>query len=201
MNKVLYECLKSEWKISNHLKYQKYFEETLNIKKINIMGCHTWFYKKWNVNIDEAKTKLLKIIDENIKSTERLMCSPTEEDKEFLSEHPEYEDCDLMGEVEELEKLKSNIDNFSDDEIFEKFCEASLKVSRYVKGYGLFIYEDNMPHDLFRKYGYPDDTLHSLEETLAYIEDSKNECVVFEYTNEYLKKFWNEYPNGMIDFG
>jgi hypothetical protein len=27
MNKVLYEWLKSEWKLSNHVKYQKYFEE------------------------------------------------------------------------------------------------------------------------------------------------------------------------------
>jgi len=27
MNKTLYEWLKSEWKISNHPKYQKYFEE------------------------------------------------------------------------------------------------------------------------------------------------------------------------------
>lgn len=27
MNKILYEWLKNEWKISNHVKYQKYFDE------------------------------------------------------------------------------------------------------------------------------------------------------------------------------
>ena len=168
------------------------------------MGCHTWFYKKWkwNVTLEEAKLELIKIVDENIKSTERFMYSPTEEDKEFLSEHPEYEDSDLMGELEEFQKIKDSIKNLSDDEIFENFVEMSLKVSRYVKGYGLFIGESGvLPHDLFRKHGYPEDTLHSLEETLAYISDPKNECKVYDHTNEYLEKFWNEYPDGMIDFG
>jgi hypothetical protein len=27
MSKILYEWLKHEWNISNHIKYQKYFEE------------------------------------------------------------------------------------------------------------------------------------------------------------------------------
>ena len=167
------------------------------------MGCHTWFYKKWNVSLDEAKSNLIEIIDKEIETTERFMYSPTEEDKEFLSYHPEYEDCDLMGELEDLIKFKDNIQNLSNDEIFEEFSGRCMKVCRYVKGKGLFLYKSDgsLTHDLFRKYGYPDDTLHSLEETLSYISDTKNECVVFDFTNEGLIKFWNEYPDGMIDFG
>jgi hypothetical protein len=40
-----------------------------------------------------------------------------------------------------------------------------------------------------------------LEETLAYIRDPKNECVVYDHTEELLEKFWKEHPEGMINFG
>lgn len=56
-------------------------------------------------------------------------------------------------------------------------------------------------HDLFRKSGYPETVLYSLEETLEYINDDKNECEVFDFTEEELVKFWAECPNGSIDFG
>lgn len=56
-------------------------------------------------------------------------------------------------------------------------------------------------HDVFRKYGYPEDRLFSLEETLNYISDTKNECVVYDYTENKLKEFWEKYPNAMIQFG
>ena len=38
MNKVLYEWLKNEWKISNHVKYQKYFEEWVKNLTYNHYG-------------------------------------------------------------------------------------------------------------------------------------------------------------------
>jgi len=167
------------------------------------MGCHTWFYKKWNVSLDEAKSNLIEIIDKEIETTERFMYSPTEEDKDFLSYHPEYEDDDLMGELEQLNKFKDNIENLSEDEIFEKFSEKCMKVCRYVKDKGLFLYKSDgsLPHDLFRKYDYPDDTLHSLDETLSYMFDPKNKCEIFNYYMKNLEDFWNQYPDGMIAFG
>jgi hypothetical protein len=60
---------------------------------------------------------------------------------------------------------------------------------------------DSLPHDLFRKYGYPETKLFSLQETLDYINDPNNECQTFEYTESGLRKFWRYYPNGMISFG
>lgn len=167
------------------------------------MGCHTWFYKKWNVSKDEAKSKLIEIIDDSIILTERCLFSPTEEDEEFFSYHPECDEKKLLLELNDYEIFRDNILNLSDDEIFEAFADKCLKVCRYVKDKGLFIYDrnENLPHDLFRKYGYPDDTLHSLEETLSYISDVNNGCQVFDYTKEGLIKFWNEFPDGMITFG
>ena len=58
-------------------------------------------------------------------------------------------------------------------------------------------------HDVFRKYGYPDDKLFSYDETIKYIENEKNECYVRdkEHTYKQLKDFWDKYPDGMINFG
>jgi len=165
------------------------------------MGCHTWFHKKYIFSKEEAKLKLIEIVDERIKSTERFMYSPTEEDKEFLSDYPEYKDDDLMGELEELNKFKDNIENLSDDEIFESFAEKSLQNLTYIKDNGLYKSDNSLPHDLFRKYGYPDDVLLSLEETLSYMFDPKNKCQIFEYSKKDIIEYWNKYPDGMIDFG
>ena len=54
---------------------------------------------------------------------------------------------------------------------------------------------------MFRKYGYPQDKLFSLEETLAYINNPENECVINDNTFKWLEEFWAKYPDGMIDFG
>jgi len=36
---------------------------------------------------------------------------------------------------------------------------------------------------------------------MKFIKDEKNNCEVFEYTERYLKEFWNDHPDGRIDFG
>ena len=54
-------------------------------------------------------------------------------------------------------------------------------------------------HDVFRESGFPEIILGSYDETIDYIRDDK--CVVFDYTDEYLKRFWNKYPDGKIEFG
>ena len=70
----------------------------------------------------------------------------------------------------------------------------------YVEGKGLFI-EDTGFHDVFRKYGYPDDKLFSLKESLDYINNTNNDCVIYEDTVQRLTEFWNKFKNGMIEFG
>jgi len=54
-------------------------------------------------------------------------------------------------------------------------------------------------HDLFRIGSYPETVLTSLDETLKFIEN--NNCQTYHDTEEQLKKFFNKYPNGVIEFG
>jgi hypothetical protein len=65
-------------------------------------------------------------------------------------------------------------------------------------------------HDLFRINDYPTIELHSLEETMAFIDKRQrardlDKKIHFldpkEETFELLKEFWEKHPDGMINFG
>lgn len=83
--------------------------------------------------------------------------------------------------------------------VMNKFCMYDGGLKEFYNG-SLYAEVDGY-HDLFRKYGYPEDRLFSLEETLDYINDPKNECQTYDQTIEWLTKFWTENPEGMITFG
>ena len=87
---------------------------------------------------------------------------------------------------------------YHQDEFLSEYQDEFL--SEYIEGKGLYI-DDTGFHDVFRKYGYPDDKLFSLDETLSYINNPENNCEIYENTIERLKEFWNKYPDGMIMFG
>lgn len=144
------------------------------------MGCHTWFYKKWDISLEEAKSQLKEIIENSIAHKEQW---EVEENLEYFID------------------LKNSLDTMSEKEIFEYFSGYNKNVCEYIEDKGLFIYTRGLPHDLFRKYGYPEDTLFSLEETLEYMYTPKNKCKIFDWSEELVRKFWEEYPNGMINFG
>lgn len=101
--------------------------------------------------------------------------------------------------MDDIDKLESGA--MPDLEIYEQWVSQSEDLLSWIDGKGLYISSDELPHDLFRKYGYPEIRLFSLEETLSYIHDKDNECFIYDYTEESLKKFWEEYPDGMIEFG
>lgn len=68
--------------------------------------------------------------------------------------------------------------------------------------------DSNEYHDTFRVWGYPNDKLYSYKDTLDFIEkfekknDYKIELLLNEKTRKtYLEEFWNQYPDGAIDFG
>lgn len=156
------------------------------------MGCHTWFYKKLEMTQEEAKKNCLKSLRES---------------EELNLEIIKSGDYTKFGwEIKYLEKLdaiiKRQIRMVSND-----YCKRAVwnrvefdnKLSIYVDGKGFYVEAD--AHDLFRRGLYPDDKLFSYEETISYIEDPKNQCQVFEYTYEGLRKFWDECPDGLIEFG
>jgi len=87
------------------------------------------------------------------------------------------------------------------------FCQIAVwnhqndkYLTEYIEGKGLYI-EDTGFHDVFRKYGYPENKLFSLKETLEYINNPENNCTIYENTIERLEDFWINYPDGFIEFG
>lgn len=173
------------------------------------MGCHTWFFRKIERTQDEAKKLCVKYMKKIIKGWEKTTFNVIyDENGNFVMSHP------------------SNTLRHAYPEYSQEFCEQILKVykrqlkmikkglcqravwnrqpdknfTKYIDGKGLYI-EDTVFHDVFRKYGYPEVKLFSLEETLDYINNPENECVLYDNSIEMLEKFWTLYPDGFIEFG
>jgi len=87
-------------------------------------------------------------------------------------------------------------ENEDADEIASATCDYSDEI------YGDDRYTDiDLPHDVFRIAGFPNNYLLSLEETLAFIEKNKEIITLGENWEERLRAFWSEYPDGVIEFG
>jgi len=142
------------------------------------MGCHTWFYKKSNRTIDEAREIFINEATVNIKLHKEVMVEPDE----------------IWCEIVERQ-IQIVRKGLCDVAVYNKQPEIS-----FISEKGFFV-EHGGYHDLFRKSGYPEIKLYSLKETMDYINDKENHCRVFDYTNERLEKFWEECPDGAIEFG
>lgn len=169
------------------------------------MGCHTWFYKKVEKpSYEEMRGFVLDQYDESIKGLNKWIDNPLDEEYlEMVSVYKEWT-IDYIKEWRDsdLRRVRLIENGYCRVAVMNKYCSYSDSILIPV---GDNIYKDvsgnDGYHDVFRKYGYPEDRLFSLEETLSYIDNPKNECVVYENTREVLEKFWNRYPDGMIDFG
>ena len=171
------------------------------------MGCHTWFYRKLNVEEEEILPAVIELFEDNIKFWNNYLY-----DKNSLGDYleviqetyPEIDDEYAKKSITICErKIRMITNGLCKEAVRNKYCESLKSVTRYMTGKGFFI-SQGTTHDVFRKYGYPEDTLFSYEETINYIEDIKNEChlyITLEETKEKLKNFWDMHPDGMIDFG
>jgi hypothetical protein len=165
------------------------------------MGCHTWFHKKVKgFTREEAIQKVVEAYEKEMGFIERLINDRESFDQDLLEAYPEWTpewaESQKPTLTETLEMLKSG--EFTDDWIFSKSMELSMDVGYYLEGRGFYKSTDELPHDLFRIYGYPDDMLFSLQETLDYAE---GKCEISEFGMEKLKEFWINHPDGMIEFG
>lgn len=182
------------------------------------MGCHTWFYKKIEGPTQESIVSVVKKrVSKELEFLNRLINDRDSIDSDLLEAYPEWnkeyaeKNIPLWQTIYDFANGEDiDLSIFPEDFFEEDVTKDTLLQSLYtswVNKLTVFIkekewYEDvDDFHDLFRKYGYPDDMLFSLEETLEYINDPKNECTVYEYTENRLKEFWEKYPDGMIQFG
>lgn len=173
------------------------------------MSCHTWFYRKVEVSYEEAKKSLIKKLNKNIKVCQEWIDNPNGKDyleiKEF---YPEWTIGYLYNQVE-VDKRKISI-------IKKDLCKVAVmfkyehkgQLTCFIEGRGVYVCYDNLPHDLFRLGGYPDDNLFSYEQTVDFIENHKDQIYYYhdnkvtgEDCFDALKRFWTDYPEGMIQFG
>lgn len=188
------------------------------------MGCHTWFYKKIEVDYDVVKSNVIKQLERELDLLDRMINRRDEIGPEalhyvmLLDAIPEWT-TEFGNERKAIKERQLSIikKDLCKEAMYSKYIHGnpgSGIITRYIKGKGIFISTDDLPHGLFRRGNYPDDTLFSLEETLKYLDDndsvisypfwnneSENRQTRKEKCVEELTKFWKEYPDGMICFG
>ena len=165
------------------------------------MGCHTWAYKRIeSPSFEEMKEFVLKVYKDSIEGLQKWIDNP--QDEEYLDMFKSYRDwtIEFIKYWQEAEKRRVRLieGGFCKQAVINKYCEYSDGIVDHYNGN---FYKEIGFHDMFRKYGYPQDKLFSLEETLAYINNPENECVINDNTFKWLEEFWAKYPDGMIDFG
>jgi len=174
------------------------------------MGCHTWFYKRVDRTIEEARAKYIANLEESIVDFTKILNDPNDECRLAYEWDNELIQHSIDIWNRQLRMVKSNLCNVA---VFNKQPNDDGRLYQYENG-NLYCYNDDLPHDIFRIGEYPEDKLFSLDETLKYLEDhsdkihyastifeKKSEVVLKRKAIEELKKFWEEYPDGMIEFG
>lgn len=166
------------------------------------MGCHTWFYKRIDSpSFEEMKEAVLKKYKESIENCEKWLSNPDSDDyKSILEAYPEWNSNELRKWMSvDLRKIKMIEGGYCRQAVVNKYCMFNPDIM--IEHEGNFYVDVDDFHDVFRKYGYPDDRLFSLQETISYINNPDNECTIYDFTREKLVDFWSLYPDGMIDFG
>lgn len=91
---------------------------------------------------------------------------------------------------------------YKDLELYREYISLPENVD---EEYEMDLYNslDTQYHDIFRLNSciLQDTILTSREETIKFLEDNKKLLDIYEYTLFKINKFWNEFPNGVIDFG
>lgn len=163
------------------------------------MGCHTWFYKRVTIPFEEVKKSVILSLEQRIETGRMIKeREGVFADEDLLEDTPEW--TPEHGQwVMDVAKRQIRVINkgYCELAVRKKYIHDGDLTTHYIEGEDY--YADAGYHDLFRMHGYPLHQLFSLKETLDYIE--KHKCTTYEWTNEKLKAFWDEHPDGMIRFG
>lgn len=167
------------------------------------MGCHTWFYTKIETPSDvEIKSVVIEHLMSEANFNQRLVSQRETIDADILEAYPEWTPEYAAECLEHTNQKISAINNetIDKDELYQMYCDYADGLMCWAPGRG-FYQEVEDYHDVFRKYGYPEDMLFSYAETIDYVNNPTNECFTYDFTLDLLQRFWAEYPSGMIRFG
>jgi hypothetical protein len=156
------------------------------------MACHTWFYKKIPLETLSFKD-MEKAVIKDKKHVLSLL-------KESLVAHDfddEIERKEIIKDIKHINFLLSKINRGylnKKRKLLKLFAETNNHY--YIINNCLYSDETNY-HDIFRVSDYLDTVLVNKNETLEFIKN--NNCSISNI--EDIDKFWNEFPDGVIDFG
>lgn len=173
------------------------------------MGCHTWFYKKIDIDYETIKRKVAENFEKDIKFMNKLINKRDSIDADLLTSYPEWTAEYAIRTKSIIERKLSIINkNLCKIAVCNRYSHND-NLTIFIKDKGFFAYTKDLPHDIFRIGNYPKDKLFSLKDTVKFIENHKED--IYFYDNlygisktEYMKKindFWDKNPDGMIDFG
>lgn len=193
------------------------------------MGCHTWCYNEVDmdtIQLSMLKEEILKSTITTIKYIEEDILemlngtganhfNNTDDKSNSIKEY----NIDLNSIKEhnlDLKYYKNIIQRINSGELDKKRKLLKLYVQTFHgKNFSIFenkLYIKTEYHDLFRT-NYDDETLlHNLDETMDYIKDKKccgnsyfsekvGEIITEEININHIKRFWNDNPKGIIEFG
>jgi len=169
------------------------------------MGCHTWFYKKVDVNYEEVKAKVIVHYEEEISLLDKMINESL--DKDLLEVYPEFTiEYGLKNKPIIERKLSIIRKNLCKEAVCRRYRHED-NLTDYINGKGFYTTKNDMQHDLFRIGNYPEDKLFSLTETLDFIEKNKDKIHSYYFNKvqnkdykQQLEEFWKTYPDGMIRF-
>lgn len=164
------------------------------------MGCHTWFYKKITVSLKEAREQLVTNLEKGIEFYDEMIAGQLDED--LLDSYPEWTpEYGIYQKAIYNRKLRMVKKGLCSVAVMRNYSYNDTPVFYDKNKNCHYVSSEELPHNLFRIYGYPLDKLWSLNETLDFIEKNKEKSSIYDYTYEKLEEFWKNYPDGMIDFG
>lgn len=165
------------------------------------MGCHTWTYTKLEPQPtwEDIKKNVIEQFEDEVSFGEQLMNDRESINPKLLEAYPEwnYEFGQRLKDINER-RLRLVKNDRCKEACYNRY---DTKDFSYNYANGIYYVKVRGFHDMFRRNGYPNDKLFSLQETLDYINNKDNNCTVYEDTIELLEAFWSTCPNGMIDFG
>lgn len=158
------------------------------------MGCHTWFYKKSDLPLDECIKKVKKQIRDGLNWSNIYLLDISGHVELDGGGNQPFKENELNDWIRYNTRILSWLEKgWIRESAYNLLTDAGM----YFRGN--YYVDTNEFHDVFRIHNYPDDVLLSMDETVEFLQ--KNNIVMDEYISERLKLFWNKYPDGQIHFG
>jgi len=161
------------------------------------MGCHTWFWQRIERSFDDAKENYHIAKTKELDSLQRCIDSPTKDDIEMAQIYS-WTSSHLRDWIADIEQEMDIVaSGYRQCIMWENQPDTDDESVVYVKDAG-FYRRCKDKGDTFR-------TVHTEEKLFCYDQTihfcDKNGIELNSNQIKSLKDFWDEYPEGMIDFG